>query len=427
MSAEKPAPQARLRDGAQPRMANEALPRGTDGAQPRMADGALTRLANEALPRLAAAPHTRTVFTVSRTMITVIAALAPATGFGLYQFGWPAIFLFAVTLAAAWGFEVLSLWVAGKPLGLFARDGSALLSGWLVAMTLPPYAPWWVGVIGAGIAIVIGKHLFGGLGQNLFNPAMVARAMLVIALPVQMTTWVAPMGLPQGPDFLHALAITFAGATDYDVLASASTLSAVKSHLGAGASMADILPALPNLQARLWGHAPGSLGETGTVLLALGGLVLVALRIITLVIPLAVLGTLGALSALASLLAPEHFAPPLLHLTSGSVMLCAFFIATDYVTSPVSSAGKLIYGVGIGALIFVIRSWGSFPEGVAFAVLLMNACTPLIETYVRPRVFGRTRAGKPLPLAKTQRAKTPASKTPASKTPAAKTPAGGGQ
>lgn len=349
-------------------------------------------------PRIAAAPHTRTVFTVPRTMLTVIAALTPATLLGLYQFGWPAIFLFAVTLAAAWLFEIACLWVAGKPLAMFARDGSALLSGWLVAMTLPPYAPWWVGVIGAGIAIVIGKHLFGGLGQNLFNPAMVARAMLVIALPVQMTTWVAPVGLLQGPGPWQGLAITFAGAMDYDVLASASTLSAVKSQLGAGAAMADIAPALAGLQDRLLGHVAGSLGETGTLLLALGGLVLVALRIITLAIPLSLLGTLSALSALFWLIAPNRYPSPLLHLTSGSVMLCAFFIATDYVTSPVSAAGKMIYGAGIGALVFVIRSWGSFPEGVAFAVLLMNACTPLIETYVRPRVFGRTRSGKPLPL-----------------------------
>ena len=351
-------------------------------------------------PRMVAAPHTRTVFTVSRTMLTVIAALTPATLLGLYQFGWPAIFLFLTTLVAAWVFEVVCLWVAGKPVMLFARDGSAVLTGWLVAMTLPPYAPWWVGVIGSGIAIVIGKHLFGGLGQNLFNPAMVARAMLVIALPVQMTTWVAPMGLPHGPDFWQGLAITFAGAMEYDVLASASTLSAVKSQLGAGATMAEITPGLAGLQDRLMGHVAGSLGETGMALLALGGLALVGLRIITLAIPLSLLGTLAGLSALFWLIAPDRYPAPLLHLTSGSVMLCAFFIATDYVTSPVSTLGRVIYGAGIGALIFVIRSWGSFPEGVAFAVLLMNACTPLIETYVRPRVFGRTRSGKPLPLAK---------------------------
>ncbi|ULB11534.1 RnfABCDGE type electron transport complex subunit D [Cereibacter azotoformans] len=349
-------------------------------------------------PLIISGPHTHTLFTVSRTMLTVSAALAPATVFGLWQFGWPAIFLFLVTVVSAWLFEVLCLWIAGKPVARFAGDGSAILSGWLVAMTLPPYAPWWVGVLGAGIAIVIAKHLFGGLGQNLFNPAMVARAMLLIALPVHMTTWVAPVGLLDGPGFLDSLSITFAGSTAYDTISGASTLSHIKSQIGAGATMSQILPDLADLEARFLGFVPGSLGETSAALLLLGGVALMALRIITPVIPLAVLGTIAALSGFCSFLAPDRFPPPILHLTAGSTMLCAFFIATDYVTSPVTAVGKLVYGVAIGALVFVIRTWGSFPEGVAFAVLLMNACTPLIETYVRPRVFGRTRTGKPLPV-----------------------------
>ena len=346
-----------------------------------------------------AGPHTHTLFTVSRTMLTVVAALTPATLFGLWQFGWPAIFLFLTTVISAWVFEVACLWIAKKPIRPFATDGSAILSGWLVAMTLPPYAPWWVGVIGAFIALVIAKHLFGGLGQNLFNPAMVARAMLVVALPVQMTTWVAPVGLLDGPSFLHGLSITFLGAQEFDAVSSASTLSHIKSQIGAGATMDEILPTLADLKSRLLGFVPGSLGETSTLLLALGGLLLLVTRIITPTIPLAVLGTLATLSAVCSFFAPDRFAPPILHLTSGSTMLCAFFIATDYVTSPVSAAGKFLYGVGIGVLIFVIRSFGAFPEGVAFAVLLMNAVTPLIETYVRPRIFGRTRTGKPLSVA----------------------------
>lgn len=347
---------------------------------------------------LASGPHTHSVFTISRTMVVVMIALAPATGFGFYQFGWPAVFLFLITVLSAFGFEVLSLALAGKPVLPFARDGSALLTGWLVAMTLPPWAPWWIGVLGAFIAIVIGKQVFGGLGHNLFNPAMVARAMLLISLPVQMTTWVPPLNGVGGPDFLQGLAITFGNGADFDAISSASTLGHVKSSLDAGAPMAEILAGLPGLEARLSGAVPGSLGETSTALLLLGGLALVLLRIITLVIPLSVLGTLFTLAGIAWLIDPEHFVPPVLHLTSGATMLCAFFIATDYVTSPVTGAAKMIYGIGIGALIFVIRTWGSFPEGVAFAVLVMNACTPLIETYVRPRIFGRTRRGKPLKL-----------------------------
>jgi len=352
-------------------------------------------------PLLASAPHTHSRFNVSRTMIAVMVCLSPATAFGLYHFGWPAIFLFLVTIAASLLFEVLSLAIAGKPIFRFATDGSAVLTGWILALTLPPWAPWWVGVTGAAIAIVIGKHVFGGLGQNLFNPAMVARAMLLVALPVEMTTWVAPLVGPDGhtgPGFLESLAITFGGGAQFDAVSSASALSQVKSQLDAGLPMERILAQMGSLQDQFYGFVPGSLGETSALLLLAGGLCLILLRIITVVIPLSVLGSVFLLAGAAWLIAPDQFPPPQFHLVSGSVMFCAFFIATDYVTSPVTGMGKMIYGIGIGALIFVIRSWGAFPEGVAFAVLLMNACTPLIDEYVRPRIFGRTRSGKPLDL-----------------------------
>ena len=349
---------------------------------------------------LSSAPHAHSMFNVSRTMIAVMVCLSPATAFGLFQFGWPAIFLFVLTLTAAFGFEVLCLLVAGRPVAKFAFDGSAFLTGWLVAMTLPPWAPWWIAILGAGFAIVIGKHVFGGLGQNLFNPAMVARSMLLVALPVQMTGFVMPIPivLPEAPGFQAALAITFGQAADFDAISSASTLGFVKSQLDAGLPLSTILAQTHTLGDQFRGFVPGSLGETSAVLLLGGGVALVLLRIITVTIPLAVLGTVAGLSGAAYLIDPAHFASPLLHLSSGGLMLCAFFIATDYVTSPVTAAGQAIFGVGIGALIFVIRNWGAFPEGVGFAVLLMNACTPLIDTYVRPRVFGRTRAGKPLDI-----------------------------
>ncbi|MCR8547477.1 RnfABCDGE type electron transport complex subunit D [Salipiger sp. P9] len=347
---------------------------------------------------LASAPHTHSLFTVSRTMVAVMVCLSPATAQGLYQFGWPAVILFALTLAAAWLFEIFCLLLAGRPVAPFAGDGSALLTGWLVAMTLPPWAPWWIGVLGAGIAIVIGKHVFGGLGQNLFNPAMVARAMLLVALPVPMTQWVAPSDPAHAPGLRAALDITFGAGAPVDAVSSASVLGHLKSQFDAGLPMERILAGTASLQDQLFGITAGSLGETSAFLLLAGGLCLMLLRIISVVTPLFLLGTLFGLAALARLLAPESFPPPLLHLTSGATMLCAFFIATDYVTAPVTAAGRALYGAGIGALIFVIRSWGAFPEGAAFAVLLMNACTPLIDTYIRPRIFGRTRTGKPLPL-----------------------------
>jgi len=349
-------------------------------------------------PLVISGPHTHSRFNVPRTMIAVMLCLSPATAFGLYYFGWPAVFLFVVTIMASLLFEVLCLAIAGRPILRFATDGSAVLTGWIVAMSLPPWAPWWVGVIGAAIAIVIGKHAFGGLGQNLFNPAMVSRAMLLIALPVQMTTWVAPMRGTDRPGFLHGLGVTFGGDTQFDAVSSASVLSHVKSGLDAGLPMDRILAETGSLQDQFYGFVAGSLGETSALLLLAGGVALIVMRIITVVIPLSVLGSVFVLAGAAWLIAPDHFPPPQVHLVSGALIFCAFFIATDYVTSPITGTGKMIYGIGIGALVFVIRSWGSFPEGVAFAVLLMNACTPLIDEYVRPRIFGRTRSGKPIAL-----------------------------
>ena len=349
------------------------------------------------VPTLASGPHTHSLFNVPRTMIAVMVCLSPATAYGMWQFGWPAVYLFGVTLISAYLFEIACLMLAGKPVALFARDGSAFLTGWLVAMSLPPWAPWWIGMLGAGIAIVIGKHLFGGLGQNLFNPAMVARAMLLIALPVHMTTWVPPQH-GRGPDPQAALHITFGGGAVSDATSSASVLGQIDSLLDTQTPMSEILGQIGTLEDLALGATAGSLGETSAVLLLAGGLALILMRIVTVTVPLAVLGSLFACAGAGWVLAPDRFPPPQYHLASGAVMMCAFFIATDYVTAPVTAMGKAIYGTGIGVLTFVIRSFGAFPEGVAFAVLLMNACTPLIDTYVRPRIFGRTRSGKPLPI-----------------------------
>lgn len=349
-------------------------------------------------PKVISGPHVHSVFNVPRTMLMVMGCLLPATAFGLYQFGWPAVFLFFVTVLSAWVFEILCLALADRPIMRFATDGSALLTGWLVALTLPPWAPWWIGVLGGFIAIVIGKQVFGGLGQNLFNPAMVARAMLLVALPVQMTTWVAPLGMSAHPDLMASLSITFGGEIPVDAVSAASVLGHVQSGLDAGTPMATLLAEIAPPKDLLYGRIPGSLGETNAALLLAGGIVLILMRIITIIIPLSVLGSLALCASVAWYLDPTRFPPPGLHLTSGAAMLAAFFIATDYVTSPITGAGRALYGIGIGALIFVIRSWGAFPEGVAFAVLLMNACTPLIDTYVRPRIFGRTRSGKPLEI-----------------------------
>ena len=345
-------------------------------------------------------PHAHSKFSVTETMCVVMLCLTPATGMGFYQFGWPAILLFATTILSALVFEFLCLAFAGRPIARFLFDGSAVLTGWLLAMTLPPWAPWWVGTIGAFFAIVIGKQVFGGLGQNLFNPAMVARAALLIALPVQMTVWVVPvpLGSAAAPSFAEAMAITFGGAPLVDGLSGASTLGFVTAQLDGGQPLSEIMPQTYDLKSLFYGFTPGSLGETSALLLLGGGVLLIAMRIISWYIPAALLLTAGGLAGLLHLIDPQVYPSPQWHLSSGAMMLCAFFIATDYVTSPVSVLGKVIYGAGIGALIVIIRTFGAFPEGAAFAVLLMNGCAPLIDEYTRPRIFGRKRDGSPLEI-----------------------------
>jgi len=345
-----------------------------------------------------AGPYTHAKTSVSRTMGLVMLALLPATVFSLYLFGWPAIFLFATTLATCLLAEAFSLRLAGKPIRPFLLDGSALLSGWLLAMTLPPWAPWWIGVVGGLLAIVIGKQVFGGIGQNLFNPAMVARVALLISFPLEMTLFTspAPFFSANAPDFLQGLAITFGGTEPLDAVSSATTLGHLKTELGRGISLDAASDGIASLWQMSWGQSSGSLGETSALLLLLGGLFMLAKRIITWHIPLAMLGTLAVLATIFHLVDPQHYVGPLTHLMSGAAIMGAFFIATDLVTSPVSMRGQLLFGAGCGLLVFAIRTWAGYPEGVAFAVMLMNACTPLIDHYMKPRIYGRDRKGQPL-------------------------------
>lgn len=351
-------------------------------------------------PAAQCGPFAHDPVSIPRIMGLVMLALAPATLFGLWQFGWPAIWLFLATLVGALLAEILSLRLAGKPIRPDLSDGTALLTGWLLAMTLPPWAPWWIGVVGALLAIVVAKQVFGGVGQNLFNPAMVARVALLIAFPLEMTSFVAPTPLfsSEAPGLLESLAITF-GGQGFDVFSGATVLGQVRTELGQGETLATILPDLYTPLSGAVGTVAGSLGETSALLLLLGGLFLLYKRVITWHIPVALLGTIAILATLMHLLDPAHYAGPLYHLVSGATLLGAFFIATDPVTSPVSARGQLLFGAGCGLLIYVIRTWAGYPEGVAFAVLLMNACAPLIDHYVKPRIYGRDRRGQPLEYA----------------------------
>lgn len=347
---------------------------------------------------LAAGPFAHKGNSVQRTMGLVLIALAPATAWGLYLYGWPAIYLFLVTVAACIAAEALCLRLAKKPIMPFISDGSAILTGWLLAMTLPPWAPWWVGVVGAVMAIVVGKHVFGGIGQNLFNPAMVARVALLISFPLEMTRFIAPipMGSNKAPDMESALSITFGGGADWDTVSSASILGHAKTEIDRGVDAVALLGDIFDPFALSVGSTVGSLGETSALLILAGGLFLIFTRVISWTIPLSLFAGLLIPAALLHLIAPGQYPGADLHLLAGATMLGAFFIATDLVTSPVSRTGQIIFGAGIGFLCYVIRTWGGYPEGMAFAVLLLNACTPLIDRYIQPRIYGRTRKGQPI-------------------------------
>lgn len=349
--------------------------------------------------RLASMPFSRADSPVHKIMATVILALLPATLFGLIVFGWPVLYLFTVTVLAALLSEALCLRLAGRPVRSTLMDGSALLTGWLVALTMPPCAPWWTGVIGSAVAIIVGKQVFGGLGQNLFNPAMLARVTLLISFPLELTTWSQPMPLfsLDAPGLLPSWSVTFGGGLVPDGYAGATPLGFVKTEFSQGRSLSEALHnGNMGFAQYFFGWHGSSLGEASSLLLLGGGLYLLQKKVISWHIPLALLGTVALLASAFWLWDGERYPGPLFHLTSGAVMLGAFFIATDYVTSPNSPLGQVIFGAGCGLLIFVIRTWGAYPEGVAFAVLLMNATTPLIDHYIRPRIYGRDYKGRPL-------------------------------
>lgn len=344
-------------------------------------------------------PFAHTTNTVQKTMFLVLLALTPATLVNLYLFGWPAIMLFTVTVGACLVVEAGCLSLAGKPVRATLADCSALLTGWLLAMSLPPWAPWWLGVLGAIFAIAMAKHSFGGIGQNVFNPAMVGRTVLLISFPVAMTTWVMPHPLfsAGAPGFFEAIAITFGGHMP-DAVSSASALGHIKTELSRQIPVTESIAQTPGLMDMLLGFRAGSMGETSAILILAGGLFLMAKRIISWHIPLSVMGSLFLMATIFHAVDPARFSSGTFHLVSGATFLGAFFIATDYVTSPVTKKGQLIFGLGCGMLIWLIRTFAGYPEGVAFAVLLMNGLAPIIDQYTRPRAFGRNRKGEPLPL-----------------------------
>lgn len=310
-------------------------------------------------------PHIHGGDSISKNMYGVLIALIPAFLVSLYFFGLGALVVTATSVVACVLFEYLIQKFLMKKEPTLC-DGSAILTGLLLAFNLPSNLPVWIILIGALAAIGIGKMSFGGLGNNIFNPALVGRVFLLISFPAQMTTW----------------PLVDAGTSFPMTYTDAQTGATVLSLLNEGVAE------LPSYANMLMGRMGGSLGEVSAIALILGLLFMLWKKIITWHIPVSILVTVFVFTGIMHLVNPAHYVNPFVHLLSGGLLLGAIFMATDYVTSPMSKNGMLVYGVGIGILTTVIRLFGAYPEGMSFAILIMNAFTPLINSYIKPKHFG---------------------------------------
>ena len=318
---------------------------------------------------------------VQSVMLRVLVALLPGIAAYTWFFGAAILLQIALASIAALAAEALMLGLRGKPLLLFLSDGSALVTAWLIALSFPSIAPWWLTVLGTLLAIIVAKHLYGGLGQNPFNPAMVAFALMIIAYPQLMSQWPAAGSTDFGVQWQAIF-----GTRAIDAMTMATPLDALRTALHAvetRESVAGVLGGIPSI---------GSQGGKGWEWVAagylLGGLWLLQQRIITWHMPAAFLATLFGTASLFSLIDTTQFAPPLFHVLSGGAMLGAFFIVTDPVSGATTPKGKLIFAAGVAILTWIIRTFGAYPDGIAFAILLMNIAAPLIDMYTQPPVFG---------------------------------------
>ncbi len=330
-------------------------------------------------------PYLTSAPSVSVIMIKVLLALLPAVAAYVWVFGPSILVMLTLASITALSAEALMLKLRNRPIKPFLMDGSALLTAWLLALSLPPLAPWWLVVVGTFFAIVIAKQLYGGLGYNPFNPAMVGYAVLLISFPVIMTHWPAPIELAQAKlSFANQLEYIFGASNsmNLDAVSMATPLDYLKTQLTLHHSVQDIVSAA---QFGLLGAKGGEL-IVGAYLI--GGLYLLQQRLITWHLPIAFLAVLALMAGAFYLADPTRFANPLFHLFTGASMLGAFFIITDPVSGPTTPKGKLVFAAGIAVLTYLIRVYGGYPDGVAFSVLLMNMCVPLIDAWTQPRVFG---------------------------------------
>ncbi len=319
-------------------------------------------------------PHIHSGDSVKKNMYGVIIALIPALAASLWYFGLGALIVTLTAIAACVIFEfVIQKYLLKTATSI--TDGSAAVTGLLLAFNLPSNIPLGLIIVGSAVAIGIAKMSFGGLGNNPFNPALVGRVFLLISFPVQMTSWPVPIA---------------SRATYLDAITGATPLSILKEGLASGNPISEIMTKLPSYMDLFIGNMGGSSGEIAGLALILGLFFMLIRKIITWHIPLAVLGSIAIFTGILHLIDPQAYANPLFHLLTGGVLLGAIFMATDYVTSPMSKSGMLLYGIGIGIITVLIRTYGSYPEGVSFAILIMNAFTPLINKYIKPKRFGET-------------------------------------
>lgn len=325
---------------------------------------------------------------INSVMLQVLIALIPGTLTLMYFFGTGILLNVIISIVFAVSLEIIALIIRKRPLLPFLSDLSAIVTAWLFALTLPPLVPWWIIFVGIFFAIIIAKHLYGGLGYNPFNPAMVGFAVLIVSFPFEMSQWIHPRTLgDMGAydfGFIEQLKFIFGDQKPaWDAITMATPLDEVKTGFSAGMDYTKILGGssyLQTLSQNTW--------VWSSLAFSAGGIWLLYKKVIQWQIPAALLGILGLISGIFYFFSGDSFASPLFHITSGATILGAFFIATDPVSASTTPVGKLIYGASIGFFIYIIRVWGNYPDAIAFAVLIMNMAVPMIDYYTQPRVFG---------------------------------------
>ncbi len=313
-------------------------------------------------------PHVHSSDSTQKIMYRVVYAMIPALAWSVFVFGLDALRVTFIAVAACIAVEYLIQKYLMK-VNPSVTDGSALITGILLAFNVPSNLPWWIIIIGAIAAMGIGKLSFGGLGANIFNPALVGRVFLLISFPVQMTSW--PVNKQAG----------------IDAITAATPLGLIKEGILNGTPLSQ-LTELPQISDLFLGNIGGSLGEISAILLILGGIYMLWKKVITWQVPVSILLSVAVISGVFWLLNPEVYLNPAYHILSGGLMLGAIFMATDMVTSPMTGKAQIIYGVGIGLITISIRMFGAYPEGISFAILIMNAFVPLLNMYIKPKRFG---------------------------------------